>query len=708
MTPKQKVCRRRCALLAVLLLAGAALYAAPPEILVILSYDPASPTTPDIQASLDDAFPGDKYNVYLHCMNTKRIPGPERTELFRREIAQEISSSGKPDLVLACDDNALRFSVNYRETLFPGVSIVFAGVNDDQYAKNLVGTPGITGVLESVSLGETIGLMRIMFPGMLSLDIVNDTTETGAALYREIRELGLPLPVRLISFSNQSEDSFVRELRDHDPKRPLLLLVAYSGHAGKTYSFWQSLALIKNSTKSPVVGLWKHGIGNGLLGGVVESHYEQIRIASVLAKRVLAGEKAESIPFVANSPNKPIFDWNELRREGISPAKLPIGTQLINRPLGLFETHPTFFWLLIVSFTAIAGLLAALLIIVRYRGKAAVQLARNVAFLNKLINSIDSPIYLKDTEGRYTMVNHSFATLSQRNPADLLGKKSGDLLSEETSAKLTELDRKVMQDGQTHQAEINSGPGTARRIFTVTKTPIEDMNRNTLILGSMQDVTADRRLTEQLKTENTRLDALVAERTAQLEKLNDELTRMAETDQLTKLANRRKLDAILYDEIGMAKRYGQPVSLIMFDLDHFKLINDELGHQTGDEVLAAVADIIARNCRETDLAGRWGGEEFLIVCRGSAESGAAELAEKLREKFEQSKILQDRSLTASFGVCEWRPGDTMDAMIPKVDERLYAAKRAGRNCVVDANGAHRGGGKYNSADANTSGSGPLR
>ena len=689
MKPNQKV-YRRCALLAVFLLFDVALFASPPKIFVLLSYDPASPTTPDINASLNDAFPGDKYNVYIHTMNTKRIPGPGRTELFRREIAEEISASGKPDIVLTCDDNAFRFAVDYRDSLFPKVAIVFAGVNDNYYAENLRGTPGITGVLEGVSLAETIALMRSMFPKMLSLDIVDDSTETGLALNRDIRELALPMPVRLISFSNQTEESFVRELRAHNPKQPLLLLVAYTGHDGKTYSFWESLALIKSSTKSPIFHLWKHGIGNGLLGGVVESHYEQIRIASVLAKRVLSGEKAETIPFVAQSPNKPIFDWNESHRVGIAAAKFPAGTEILNRPQGLFETHPTFFWLLMVSFTAIAGLLAALLIIVRYRSKAAAQLVRNVDFLDKLINSIDAPIYLKDTDGRYTMVNHSFANLSRRTPSEILGKQSVDLLSEETSAQLDKVDRDVREDGKLHQAEINSGPGTAHRTFIVTKVPLEGMNGKPLILGSMQDVTADRLLTEQLKTENTRLDRLVAERTEQLERLNGELTRMAETDQLTRLANRRKLDVIISDEIGMAKRYGQTFSLVMFDLDHFKQVNDDLGHQAGDDVLIAVADILGRNCRSTDLAGRWGGEEFLVVCRGCAESGAVELAEKLREKIEGAEILPGRSVTASFGVCEWQAGDTMDTMLPKADERLYAAKRAGRNCVVDANGAHRG------------------
>ena len=621
-------------------------------------------------------------------MNTKRIPGQERVNLFRQEIAQEIAASGKPDIVITCDDNALRFAVMYRESLFPGVSIVFAGVNDYAFAKRLYGRPGITGVMENVSLAETVGFMRIMFPQMRNLDVIVDGTETGRALMNEVQSLNIPIPVAAINFSDLSEADFAKILKAHPAKEPLLLLVAYSGHEKKTYSFWESLSLIKSSTASPVFHLWKHGIGQGLVGGVVVSHYEQMRIAAELAKRILSGEKAESIPVITQSPNVPIFDWNELHRFGISPVKLPLGAQVINRPLSLRELHPVFFLILVISGVVILGLLIMLLIIVRYRSKAAQQLARNVSFLNTLINSIETPIYLKDTEGRYTMVNHSFAALSRRKQEYILGKRSGDLLAPETSALLDKVDRDVLADGLHHKAEIHLGPGTALRTYIVTKVPLEDMNGQKLILCSMQDVTADRQLTEQLRTENTRLDALVAERTGQLEKANDELTRMAETDQLTKLANRRKLDVIISDQIDMARRYGHRFALIMFDLDHFKQVNDQLGHQTGDDVLIAIAKILERNCRATDLAGRWGGEEFLIVCKGSTEAGAIELAEKLREKIGLADILRDRAVTASFGVCEWRQGDTIDSLLPKVDERMYQAKRAGRNCVIGSDGTY--------------------
>jgi len=211
--------------------------------------------------------------------------------------------------------------------------------------------------------------------------------------------------------------------------------------------------------------------------------------------------------------------------------------------------------------------------------------------------------------------------------------------------------------------------------------PLEDMNGTPLILGSMQDLTAERMLTDQLRTENQRLDTMVAERTNQLKEVNDLLAVMAETDELTQLANRRKIDSTIISEIDMHHRNGRPLSLIMLDLDFFKLINDQLGHPAGDVVLMAVAAILQKGCRKTDLAGRWGGEEYLIICRDTPLSGAMGLAEKLRAKIEQTEILRNRTVTASFGVCECAADDAPASFVQRVDASLYQAKRNGRNRV---------------------------
>jgi diguanylate cyclase (GGDEF)-like protein len=164
------------------------------------------------------------------------------------------------------------------------------------------------------------------------------------------------------------------------------------------------------------------------------------------------------------------------------------------------------------------------------------------------------------------------------------------------------------------------------------------------------------------------------------------LERMAHTDALTELPNRRSLMAELNRETAVAARYGLPLAVIEFDLDHFKDVNDVYGHQTGDRVLVALARHVRRRLRATDVAGRMGGEEFLILAPGNSISEAARLAEEICQSLRERPMAGDRAwITASFGVAVYESGDTADAILARADAALYAAKRGGGNRVATAN-----------------------
>ena len=152
-------------------------------------------------------------------------------------------------------------------------------------------------------------------------------------------------------------------------------------------------------------------------------------------------------------------------------------------------------------------------------------------------------------------------------------------------------------------------------------------------------------------------------------------------DSLTGLPNRRHVVRELDRLVEIGRRYGRPVSLISFDLDHFKNINDTLGHPVGDEVLIAVAARAKRHLRRSDTLGRWGGEEFLILAAETDERFASTLAERVREAIESGTYPRGIHVTASFGVVTMEPGMTRADLLREVDRRLYAAKDAGRNRV---------------------------
>jgi diguanylate cyclase (GGDEF)-like protein len=166
-----------------------------------------------------------------------------------------------------------------------------------------------------------------------------------------------------------------------------------------------------------------------------------------------------------------------------------------------------------------------------------------------------------------------------------------------------------------------------------------------------------------------------------LKALNEELERLSVTDRLTGLFNRMKLDEAFNTEIKLAIRYNQSFSIIILDIDHFKMVNDSYGHQVGDKVLVEFARILQLNTRETDIVGRWGGEEFMVVCRRTDKIGVQELAEKLRQTIQDHPFPVVQHKTASFGVTTWLEGDKTEELVARADEALYEAKNNGRNRV---------------------------
>lgn len=169
---------------------------------------------------------------------------------------------------------------------------------------------------------------------------------------------------------------------------------------------------------------------------------------------------------------------------------------------------------------------------------------------------------------------------------------------------------------------------------------------------------------------------------AELAFKNQQLETLSITDRLTDVFNRRKLDEVLERECLRTQRTGSDLSLIIIDIDYFKRINDTYGHQIGDEVLRDIARILRQNVRLLDTVGRWGGEEFMIICTETPQVGAAAVAEKIRAEIEKHVFPHVEHVTASLGVAEHRHDGRAADLVRNADQALYRAKEEGRNQVL--------------------------
>ncbi|WP_168735257.1 GGDEF domain-containing protein [Pseudothauera rhizosphaerae] len=236
--------------------------------------------------------------------------------------------------------------------------------------------------------------------------------------------------------------------------------------------------------------------------------------------------------------------------------------------------------------------------------------------------------------------------------------------------------------------ETGAPEGTEPRHWLTLMVPAADTaGRVEYILGISRDITAIRHAEEVLRRSNEDLERRVAERTAALELANARLMELATRDGLTGLHNRRHFFELAERELARARRNGLQLSIVMLDLDYFKLINDSYGHAAGDHALREVAGLFALVLRETDIVGRYGGEEFAMLLPDTSREEARQVAERLRAVV-AGHVVDWRGepihCSASLGVAHVDGGDvpTLDALLERADGALLRAKNGGRNRLV--------------------------
>lgn len=202
------------------------------------------------------------------------------------------------------------------------------------------------------------------------------------------------------------------------------------------------------------------------------------------------------------------------------------------------------------------------------------------------------------------------------------------------------------------------------------------------------------RYAAELVAHRERLEELVAERTSALEQKTqelqhqkDEMQRLAHTDSLTGVPNRRRFRELAEQEMARCRRYGRPLSVLMLDIDHFKLINDTWGHDVGDRAIRALCAECLRQLRPGDAIGRWGGEEFAILLPETDSTNARAVAERIRAAISAIRVQlgadDSVAFTASIGVATLEAEQSsIDAVLKGADKALYLAKQAGRDRVV--------------------------
>jgi len=269
-----------------------------------------------------------------------------------------------------------------------------------------------------------------------------------------------------------------------------------------------------------------------------------------------------------------------------------------------------------------------------------VEEIKTIRMLSHAIKNVNDSVFITDMNNVITFVNEAFIRTYGYSEEEIIGR-DGDVLG------------KIDMEGEFYHKRKDGSEFPVVLSMSVLK---DESGQGTAIVRVAHDIT-------------------------QRKKMEEELMRLATTDPLTGAYNRTKFNDIMGRELERVKRYGERLSIIIFDIDHFKQINDVYGHMVGDEVLRGISELVRSNIRKIEYLVRWGGEEFMIVASGTEIEKAVHLANRIRSIVEEYRFENIEKITISCGVTEFKEGDTVDSFIKRADDALYMAKNKGKNRV---------------------------
>lgn len=296
-----------------------------------------------------------------------------------------------------------------------------------------------------------------------------------------------------------------------------------------------------------------------------------------------------------------------------------------------------------------------------------------------IIENVKDVIWELNSNFEFTFVSPNARDMCGYEVEEIIGNKITDFLTEESRNYLYEqiilhMDLRLSVDTEKgtvlHEVEFICKDGSVKWV-EVSANRLYDDEKFVGYIGTTRDI-----------SEKKEYECQVNKYIVELKKLNAELKRTATTDTLTGAYNRRKFEDDMSLLIHRNKKQDIEFSLIFFDIDHFKTINDLFGHKTGDVVLQRISELVIKNIRKGDRLFRWGGEEFIIALPKADLEVAKIVAGKIRDLIQEADFGINRKITISLGVCEYEANENIDQIVSRLDKILYQAKSQGRNRVV--------------------------
>ncbi|MEQ8162989.1 MAG: ABC transporter substrate binding protein [Smithellaceae bacterium] len=400
------------------------------NILILNSYHQDYKWTNDETRGVVEALApvNDKIKIYIEYMGTKWVSGDQYFEELNRMLKFKYQNI-RFDVIVLSDNDALNFLVKYRDGIFDRVPTVFCGINYFQ-DDDLKGQPLYTGTNETADIKTNLETILRLHPATKKIVVINDTTTTGKRIKTELMKV-IPVfqdRVRFEFLEDIEMEKLLEKIKNLPPDNVVFYTLFFLDKTGRFYEYDESIQLISQRAKVPVYGTWDFSLGHGIIGGMLTSGYDQGKSAGEMALRILKGEKIGNIPVVRKSPNRYMFDYQQMKRFGIKPSALPPDSVIINKPVSFYAVHKSLVWGTLAGIIGLIFVVIVLLFNIRQRKKAQKALreahdelenrvrertSELVDSNNQLVNEIaerkQAEALLKESEEKY----HKFFSTSR-------------------------------------------------------------------------------------------------------------------------------------------------------------------------------------------------------------------------------------------------------------------------------------------------------
>ncbi len=385
------------------------------NVLYISSYNPSFPTFFQQVDGIRSVFENKGIILDIEFMDAKRFHEADAAKFFHTLLELKMKRLKPYDAVIVADDAALRYAIREQDRLFRGVPVFFCGINDADLAASLGKGDRMRGIVEAVSIRDTLELAGKLFAGRKKIAVITDGTLSGKAdlLRFSSESQGMDFHVSVLSLADMTFDQLHYSLDKLDDEWTILLLSCYTDKSGATRLFDEEFEQIMQHSGVPVFHLWEHGLGDGVLGGKIISHIDQGRAAAEMVVKYFSGDRMPEIIMPAESPNRYMFDYNQLQRFNIPVSALPEGSIVINKPHSFIDIHP---FATFATFLATLFLLSVIGLLFYQRYRLAVEVKRRTQDLIKTNERLHAAMKnANQTLWEWNIVNDDFLLITSRD-----------------------------------------------------------------------------------------------------------------------------------------------------------------------------------------------------------------------------------------------------------------------------------------------------